>query len=221
MEPLSTTMTSSTNSGMARRTFSIPASSFRQGMMTVIDWPLYMRRPDFLAGQRRHNGTGDHEIDQAALDSSFPVGAAPGAAPTWRRAHRVRAAHGPRARAVPGQPADQRDTCSVIVTDPKMADAVSHRPHGRGAPAELDAMLAVPEKPEAEGRRQGERQGRPEEARGNSLFDPMNKLENRRRQFHRGPQPRARYSWWIRNRARWSGRYTSFPKTPRRRSWIA
>src|ERR1022692_3229480 len=42
VELLSTTMTSSTKSGMACSTFSIPCSSLRQGMMTVIDWPLYM-----------------------------------------------------------------------------------------------------------------------------------------------------------------------------------
>ena len=37
-------MTSSTKSGMARSTFSMPCSSFRQGMMTVMVWPLYMGR---------------------------------------------------------------------------------------------------------------------------------------------------------------------------------
>src|SRR5580700_11159552 len=64
VESLSTTIISSTYSGMARSTFSIPASSFRQGMMTVIDWPLYMRLCGRLfGGERRHNGTGD-EIDQ-------------------------------------------------------------------------------------------------------------------------------------------------------------
>src|SRR5580704_11844297 len=69
VEPLSTTIISSTNSGMARKTFAIPASSFRQGMMTVIDWPLYMRLCGRLfGGRRRHNGTGD-EIDQTY---SFP-----------------------------------------------------------------------------------------------------------------------------------------------------
>src|SRR5215469_6868368 len=55
VEPLSTTMISSTNSGMARSTCSMPCSSLRHGMMTVIDWPLYIRRsrvrghPDFRA----------------------------------------------------------------------------------------------------------------------------------------------------------------------------
>src|SRR5437867_3801980 len=43
VEALSTTMTSSTKSGMARSTRSRPCSSLRQGMMTVIDWPLYIR----------------------------------------------------------------------------------------------------------------------------------------------------------------------------------
>src|SRR4029079_10093003 len=42
VELLSTTITSSTNSGMARRTFSMPCSSLRQGMMTVIVRDLYM-----------------------------------------------------------------------------------------------------------------------------------------------------------------------------------
>src|SRR5215472_17270303 len=42
VEALSTTMTSSTKSGIARNTASTPCSSFRQGMITVMDWPLYM-----------------------------------------------------------------------------------------------------------------------------------------------------------------------------------
>src|ERR1039457_6400724 len=42
VEPLSTTMTSSTNGGIAWSTFPMPCSSLRQGMMTVMDWPLYM-----------------------------------------------------------------------------------------------------------------------------------------------------------------------------------
>src|SRR5215467_6760659 len=53
VEALSTTMTSSTKSGMERRIFSMPCSSFRQGMMTVIDWPLYMGASRlFRAGTR-------------------------------------------------------------------------------------------------------------------------------------------------------------------------
>src|SRR5208282_1730219 len=44
VELLSTTITSSTNSGVARKTRSIPCSSLRQGMITVIDCPLYMFR---------------------------------------------------------------------------------------------------------------------------------------------------------------------------------
>src|SRR5580698_5648514 len=109
VEPLSTTIISSTYSGMARKTRSIPASSFRQGMMTVIDWPLYMRLCGRLFGRRgRHNGTGNHEFDQASL---APPGELrhgtkrrrPGDGP-----HGVHAAYGPWARAVPGQRADHR-----------------------------------------------------------------------------------------------------------------
>src|SRR5436190_13848512 len=42
VELLSTTITSSTKSGMSRNTCAMPSSSFRQGMMTVIEFPLYM-----------------------------------------------------------------------------------------------------------------------------------------------------------------------------------
>src|SRR3954452_8145420 len=48
VELLSTTITSSTNSGMARSTFSMPCSSFRHGMMTVMLSDLYMG-PSFPA----------------------------------------------------------------------------------------------------------------------------------------------------------------------------
>src|SRR5580658_1215643 len=43
VEPLSTTMSSSTNSGMRFMTPSMPCSSLRHGMMTVIDCCLYIR----------------------------------------------------------------------------------------------------------------------------------------------------------------------------------
>src|SRR5271157_3740220 len=73
VEPLSTTMISSTNGGMAWSTLPMPSSSLRQGMMTVMDWPLYMggkHRPGARGGQpekaarlfgggRRHNKTDD------------------------------------------------------------------------------------------------------------------------------------------------------------------
>src|ERR1022692_272124 len=49
VELLSTTMTSSTKSGMACSTFSIPCSSLRQGIMTVIDCPLYMMRVGLIS----------------------------------------------------------------------------------------------------------------------------------------------------------------------------
>src|SRR5205807_8071333 len=41
VDPLSTTITWSTNSGMRRSTFSIPCSSFKHGMITVIFCDLY------------------------------------------------------------------------------------------------------------------------------------------------------------------------------------
>src|SRR5437667_601838 len=62
LELLSTTMTSSTKSGMACSTFATPCSSLRQGMMTVIDWPLYiglLERRRLFPGPGRHND--DHE----------------------------------------------------------------------------------------------------------------------------------------------------------------
>ena len=68
----------STKSGRRRRTFSIPCSSFRHGMMTVIRWPLYMKESDagvklYSIGRRRPNQTGRaslnhiwHYVDSAS-----------------------------------------------------------------------------------------------------------------------------------------------------------
>src|SRR3954452_5433356 len=43
VDPLSTTITWSTNLGIRLRTCSIPCSSFRHGMTTVMDWSLYTK----------------------------------------------------------------------------------------------------------------------------------------------------------------------------------
>src|SRR5579863_468446 len=59
VELLSTTITSSTKSGMACSTFSMTCSSLRQGMITVMDWPLYMglgAAGQGLGGQRQRPG---------------------------------------------------------------------------------------------------------------------------------------------------------------------
>src|SRR5271169_5323249 len=115
VEPLSTTMISSTNGGMAWSTLPMPCSSLRQGMMTVMDWPLYMggehrpgargRGPEKAArlfgGGGRHNKTDD---ETAIVPACF-----------WRRhdvrrpggrALRVRAAHVPWPGPVHRQPLD-------------------------------------------------------------------------------------------------------------------
>src|SRR6266568_1400616 len=56
VELLSTTITSSTNSGMARSTFSMPCSSFRQGMITVMLRDLYMSSSFFECRASRYYG---------------------------------------------------------------------------------------------------------------------------------------------------------------------
>src|ERR1035438_2227038 len=101
VEPLSTTMISSTNGGMAWRTFPIPCSSLRQGMMTVMDWPLYMggkHRPGardrgpkkaarLFGGGGRHNKTDDETAIAPACFGRRADVRRPG-----QRAVRVRAA---------------------------------------------------------------------------------------------------------------------------------
>src|SRR5579883_870121 len=79
VELLSTTTTSSTKSGMARRTFSIPCSSLRQGIMTVIVWPLYMGGRLFDLRQR-HNSRDDirQAFSAPALLLRTPRGGRPG-----------------------------------------------------------------------------------------------------------------------------------------------
>src|SRR5260370_33023827 len=67
VELLSTTMTSSTNSGRALSTLSTPCSSLRQGMMTVMVWPLYMGPSFWSARASRYHGS--HE---AIPDSAVP-----------------------------------------------------------------------------------------------------------------------------------------------------
>src|SRR5579863_10631026 len=79
VELLSTTMVSSTNSGMARRIFSIPCSSFRHGMIIVIFWPLYM------AGEWRWYHDGCHAMDRnyCLLDRSGSLRNRRLQEPTW------------------------------------------------------------------------------------------------------------------------------------------
>src|SRR4051794_29124529 len=62
VELLSTTTTSSTNSGIARRICSMPCSSLRHGMITVMDWPLYMGSSFFA-----RRASGYHELYEAGL----------------------------------------------------------------------------------------------------------------------------------------------------------
>src|SRR4051794_32339214 len=81
VELLSTTITSSTNSGMLFSTRRIPSSSFRQGIITVIDWPLYMLYHD------------NHESCRMAMDMFATRGTEP--AGLWR-ARSVYAADGQR-----------------------------------------------------------------------------------------------------------------------------
>src|ERR1035441_9375519 len=117
VEPLSTTMTSSTNGGMAWSTFPTPCSSLRQGIMTVMDWPLYMggkrgrgaggREPEkairLFGGGGRHNKTDDETaIAPACLGWCADV-RRPG-----QRAVPVRAADVPWLGPVHRQPLDQR-----------------------------------------------------------------------------------------------------------------
>src|SRR5215831_10715873 len=72
VELLSTTTTSSTKSGMARRTFSMPCSSFRQGMITVTERDLYIRPalPTFFTGR----ASGYHEVYEAVCAISLLCG---------------------------------------------------------------------------------------------------------------------------------------------------
>src|ERR1035438_108765 len=117
VEPLSTTMISSTNGGMAWSTFPMPRSSLRQGMMTVMEWPLYMgwkrgrgargREPRKAArlfgGGGRHNKTDDETAIAPACFGWCADVRRPG-----QRAVPVRAADVPWLGPVHRQPLDQR-----------------------------------------------------------------------------------------------------------------
>ncbi len=106
----------------ARSTCSMPCSSFRQGMITVIVCPLYIEpsEPSFsCAGASRYHGS--HE---AASVSSPRFGrCCCCAAGPFRRALGIHAAHGARPRPVPRQP-PHHDHVFQVVTDPKHADAI-------------------------------------------------------------------------------------------------
>src|ERR1039457_1705946 len=99
VELLSTTITSSTNSGMARSTFSTPSSSFRQGMMTVMVRLLYMD-PTFS----HDRASGYHGFYEAACDLFLVFGGHALRRGSGPRAHRVRAENGQGPGPVPGQP---------------------------------------------------------------------------------------------------------------------
>src|ERR1035437_974547 len=87
VELLSTTITSSTKSGMARSTFSMPCSSLRHGMMTVIVRDLYMA-PSFS----KRLASRYHGLYEAACAPFLLLGGA-----------RVRGGSGQRAHGVPAQ----------------------------------------------------------------------------------------------------------------------
>src|SRR5208283_473475 len=104
-----TTIVSSTNSGMARSTRSMPCSSFRHGMMTVMDWDLYMGVRLFPGAARliTRNGNCYHDKDEAGLVGIDGVGFVRAGCGAGRRPEQrtrsVLAEHGPWAGAVPGQ----------------------------------------------------------------------------------------------------------------------
>src|SRR2546423_802325 len=93
VELLSTTITSSTNSGMLFSTRRIPCSSFRKGIITVIDWLLYMLYDD------------NHEGCRMALDLFATRGTKPAG---LRRARGIHATDGQRSGPVHRQSPDQQ-----------------------------------------------------------------------------------------------------------------
>src|ERR1039458_7691159 len=84
VELLSTTITSSTNSGIARRTFSMPCSSLRQGMITVMVRDLYMG-PSFSRGR----ASGYHGFYEAACAPFLLLGGDAVRGGSGQRAHGV------------------------------------------------------------------------------------------------------------------------------------
>src|SRR5690242_5307858 len=90
-------MVSSTNSGNARSTLSMPCSSFRHGMMTVIRLPLYTPVVRLFACYDRLYY---HEVDiRPAADLRGGMRGGPGFGP-----QRVRVADGQRPRPVSRKP---------------------------------------------------------------------------------------------------------------------
>ena len=65
----------------------------------------------------------------------------------------------------------------VIVTDPKMADAVLTDQVGAALQAKLDIMLAIPP-PEKPAPKAGEKAGEKDDEAKGSLTEPLNKLDN-------------------------------------------
>src|SRR5215831_10886589 len=100
VELLSTTITSSTNSGIARSTFSIPCSSFRQGMITVMVRDLYMR-PSFFECR----ASGYHGLYEADCVPFLLLGGDAVRHGSFHRAHRVPAEDVQGAGPIPGEPA--------------------------------------------------------------------------------------------------------------------
>src|SRR5579863_8070855 len=97
VDPLSTTITSSTNSGIRDSTFSIPCSSLRHGMMTVIFWFLYI--PPL------HQNTMMNHAYLLSVDRGYGGGGRRG---SGRYQDRVPVANVGRARPVPGDQAGAR-----------------------------------------------------------------------------------------------------------------
>ena len=201
-------MTSSTKSGIARSTCSMPCSSFRQGMMTVMDWPLYMRAGLF---RRRARVGIYHGFDEAPCCCFSVLSARWCARRTLTHcAHGVRASDGPRAWTstwrtelterphLPGR--DRPQTGRRRVHGPALGEAFpgaswktiapvpDAKAGGRGRP------YRRPRTPKPTGRSERIASGRSWATHVNKLSNPASR--------RRSAAPRAPSSWWTPSRAR-------------------
>src|SRR5262245_8044556 len=151
VDALSTTITSSTNSGMERRTFSIPCSSLRQGMIVVMDRPLYIGRPSVElqryqpsivrprgkpAGMQPQTFSGVRALGYyGRYETLCPVPCLAGrpadGGRAFRGAERLPDADVPGARSVPGQSPYQRKSLPGG-HGPEAGGCRVHRPHRPG-----------------------------------------------------------------------------------------
>jgi len=109
-----------------------------------------------------------------------------------------------------------------VVTDPKLADRLSHGPRRRKSRIETGGDFSTARAREAGARREaGVKSGQRQGASHQSHARRNGEQAGAPGRATRSAAAKATCSWWTPSRARWSGRYTSSPRVRAPKNWIA